>query len=206
VNGHRWLGKAPVLWVLDDAPGVPPHLVSTLIAVARYASSDGIGAYPSAATVAMHTRKSERQAKRDLGELARIGLLLPGDPRIVAALRADQRPNVYNLAMPRGDAHDTPLDANGVTPMTERGDTGVLDGVSPMSPEEILNKSGRGVRGANGAAAPRHAKPKTPRRARQPACDRDGPGKHSEACRAADSARCGVDWCECRCHIKALTA
>jgi hypothetical protein len=159
----KWLSKAAVLWALDDAPEVPPHLVSTLIAVARYAGEDGRGAYPSALTVAQHTRKSERQAKRDLAELSRLGLLTPGDNRIVAAIRADQRPNVWDLAMLRGDTHDTPSSANGVSPMTGRGDIQGPHGVSPMSPEEILNRSGKGVRGANRAAAPRHAKPKPTR-------------------------------------------
>jgi hypothetical protein len=32
-------------------------------------------------------------------------------------------------------------------------------------------------------------------------CDRDGPGKHTEACRNGDSAACGMDWCGCRCHL-----
>jgi hypothetical protein len=36
-------------------------------------------------------------------------------------------------------------------------------------------------------------------------CDRAGPGGHSEACRNGDSGRCGMDWCECRCHTPAAT-
>jgi hypothetical protein len=31
-------------------------------------------------------------------------------------------------------------------------------------------------------------------------CDRDGPGRHSSACRNGESALCGYDWCECACH------
>ncbi len=33
-----------------------------------------------------------------------------------------------------------------------------------------------------------------------PACDRDGPGRHSDACRRADSRSCTSTWCQCRCH------
>src|ERR1035441_7610959 len=100
----KWLSKAAVLWALYEAPDVPARLVSTLIAVAVYAGEDGSGAYPSGATVAMLTRKSESQAKRDMAECERLGLLLPGDGRIVEDIRADRRPKVYDLPMPPGAA------------------------------------------------------------------------------------------------------
>lgn len=168
----RWLGKAAVLWVLDEAPDVPARLVSTLVAVARYAGEDGRGAHPSASTIAMHTRKTKRQVQRDLDELETRGLLLPGDKRIVAAIRADKRPNVYDLPLPRGDTHDTPSSFHGVTPMTARGDIQGPNGVSPMSPKEILKGSRIGARQT--AAAPRAS--------RQPSL----PLPPSEMCR-----RCG---------------
>lgn len=34
-------------------------------------------------------------------------------------------------------------------------------------------------------------------------CDRQGRGRHSEACRRGDGSSCGMDWCHCRCHVKA---
>jgi hypothetical protein len=147
-----WLSKAAVLWALDDAPDVPAHLVAALVAVARYTGEDGRGAYPSVATIAAHIRKSERGAKRDLAELHKLGLLLPGDLRIVKDIRADRRPGVYDLPMPRGDAGVTPPDGHGVTPMTARGDTHGRHGVTPASPEDLLKKSG--TRGRAGASAP----------------------------------------------------
>lgn len=136
-----WLGKAAVLWVLDEAQDVPAHLVSTLVAVARYADNEGRGAHPSALTVATHTRKTERQAKRDLAALEQLGLLLPGDTRIVARIRSDRRPNVYDLPMPRGDTHDTPRGTHGVTYRAARGDIQGQNGVSPMSPKEFQKNS-----------------------------------------------------------------
>jgi hypothetical protein len=33
-------------------------------------------------------------------------------------------------------------------------------------------------------------------------CDQGGPGRHSDACRDGDSSRCGMDWCNCRCHTQ----
>ena len=33
-------------------------------------------------------------------------------------------------------------------------------------------------------------------------CDRDGPGRHSGACRVGDPRGCVVGWCGCRCHTE----
>lgn len=158
----KWLSVPAVLWAMDDAPDVPPELVSTLLAVARYAGEDGRAAYPSASTIAAITRKTERQAKRDLDRLEKRGLLLPGDKNAVKDIRADRRPKVRDLPMPRGDTqgqngvtprvvrgdtHDTPSTSHGVTPRVRRGDIQGPNGVSPMSPEEVLKTS----RTANGA-------------------------------------------------------
>jgi hypothetical protein len=88
-------------------------------------------------------------------ELTRLGLLLPGNQRIVAHIRSDRRPNVYDLPMPRGDAHDTPSTGNGVMHTTARGDAQCPDGVMQASPEEILNRSRIDARAASGDDAPR---------------------------------------------------
>lgn len=101
-DGGKWLSVPAMLWAMDDAPGVPTHLVSTLLVYARYADEDGRGAYPGGATVARLARKSKAQANRDAAELEQLGLLLPGDQGLVKDIRADRRPKVYDLAMPRG--------------------------------------------------------------------------------------------------------
>lgn len=158
-----WISRPAVLWVLYEAPDVPARLLSTLLVMAVYAGNDGKGTYPSAATVAQLTRKSDRQAERDLHELEKRKLLRRGNQRLVAHIRSDRRPVVYDLPMPsRGDTHDTSSrgdiydapHANGVTPMTSRGDIQGPDGVSPMSDEEALKRAGRGERGAVGATPP----------------------------------------------------
>jgi hypothetical protein len=156
-----WLSRPALLWAFDEAPDVPARLVSTLLAVARYASTDGRGAYPSAATVAAMTRKSESQAKRDMAALAKLGLLEPGDHRIVQDIRADRRPKVYDLPMPRGASERTPSDG----PRGASGDTtgciSLQNGVRPDAPEEFLKNSGTGA-GATGAGAPARSRPQTP--------------------------------------------
>jgi hypothetical protein len=107
----KWLGKAAVLWALDEArtkdgKDVPAALVSTLIAVARFASEDGTGAYPSARDVATLTRKSMRQAQRDIDGLEKLGLILRGDQRKAIHIPFHHRPIVYDLPIGPYDTHD----------------------------------------------------------------------------------------------------
>lgn len=99
-NGE-WLGKAPMLWAMDEALGVPPELVSTLFVYARYADAEGRSSYPASHTVATQTRKSKSQAARDAARLERLGLLLPGDQSLVKHVHIGWRPKVYDLAMSR---------------------------------------------------------------------------------------------------------
>lgn len=179
MGDDRWLGKAAVLWAMDDAPDVPARLASTLTAVARYADEDGRGSYPSASTVAAITRKSESQAKRDMAELEKLGLLLLGDQRLVKDIRADRRPKVYDLPMPRGVAQDTPPGSRGASRRPpygahldgprdgQRGAYGdstgripLQNGVRPDAPEQILKGSRRRARGAAGADAAPRTQPK----------------------------------------------
>lgn len=155
-----WLSRAAVLWAMDDAPGVPPGGLSVrlrypLVVLARYAGEDGRGAYPSAAEVARITGKSESQIRRDLAALMTLGLLLPGDPGLVKEVRADRRPNVYDLPMSRGASGRTPegehgvhsggprKGATGTHTATARPSTQLPHGVRPddnrIIPEEIQN-------------------------------------------------------------------
>jgi hypothetical protein len=158
----RWLSKPAVLWAMDDAPDVPAHLFGALMAVARYAGEDGRGAHPSAMTVAAIIRKTERAAKKDLAELRRRGLLLSGDQRIVKDIRADKRPFVYDLPMPRGEPQDTPSSGHGVNHRVKRGEPQGRSGVNHRTPKEILNRSRRSARSAASADAAPHAQPQTP--------------------------------------------
>jgi hypothetical protein len=119
----KWLSKAAVLWVLDEAPGLPPRLVAALIAVAAYTDEHGHGARAAASEIARRTRKSERQAQRDLAELEKIGLLRRGDQTLAAHIPPNFRPNVYDIPLDtsptsyQGRKFDT-------TPRANRYDTG----------------------------------------------------------------------------------
>ena len=130
-----WTNATAVAWVLDEAPDLPAALVVTLIAVARYANPDGRNAYPRVEVVAQATRKSERQVKRDLAELRKLGLLIVGDQSAAARIPADRRPTVYDIPIwrTRGDAYVTPVAGRGDTDDTSRGDTDDRTGCHPWS-------------------------------------------------------------------------
>jgi hypothetical protein len=121
-------------WALNDAPNVPPHLVSTLFGLANHAHADGRNAYISVPTLAKYTRKSDRGAQKCLRELLELGLIELGDQRIVEHYRADKRPTVYNLCM-RGVNHSSSRDSSGVNCGTERGEPQFASGVNHSSPK-----------------------------------------------------------------------
>lgn len=168
----KWLSSAAVLWVMDEAPAVPPHLFAALAAVARYADEDGRGAYPARSTVAAIIRKSEGNTRKDLAALRKLGLLLPGDQRLVKDMRPDRRPFVYDLPMSRGVAHDpshggshrTPRSGNGGSHRVITGGRTRSSGGSHTTPEEVLKTSGTGAAPGDDAAAPcEHGEPRGPR-------------------------------------------
>lgn len=204
-----WLSKPAVLWAMDKADGVPARLRSTLFAVARYADEDGRGAYPSLTQVARITGKSRAQAGKDIAALAKLGVLLPGDPGLVKDIRADVRPNVYDLAMRVSPRRDARVSSGRDKPKGSRVSSGARTGlvasktVSRLGEnEQDLNRSGT-ARGRVGARAPRDAphapQTQTPRRAPPcPECGRSyspeqlaDDGFHRQA--MAGAARCVHD-------------
>lgn len=124
-----------ISWVLNEAPGVPPSLVSTLIGIANHAAPDGRHSYPSQPTLSRYTRKSERQVRRDLAELVRLKLIRKGDQRIVEHLPPDRRPVVYDLAMDLdGRTSTSPRSSTSArSPVSERGDMGDRTGGTSTS-------------------------------------------------------------------------
>ncbi|OHV42214.1 hypothetical protein BBK14_11375 [Parafrankia soli] len=90
-----------ITWVLNDAPGVPATLVSTLLGLANHAGPDGRNAYPKLATLARYTRKSERSVMWDLEHLVELGLIVEGEEKVVEHIPGGHRPGVYHLAMGR---------------------------------------------------------------------------------------------------------
>lgn len=124
-------------WALR-VEGVPdPAARVVLIGLANHAGADGTAAWPSVATLAAYAVCSERTVQRKLRDLEALGLLRRGDQELLRHLPADRRPTVYDL--PIGVTACRPAPENGVTPVTERGDTAGTDGVTPVSPKPSMN-------------------------------------------------------------------
>jgi hypothetical protein len=144
-----------IAWVLEDAPDLPPHLVSTLLGLANHAGADGCGAYPSQSLLAHYARKNDRQVRKDLDALEELGLIRRGNQKMVLHLAPDKRPVVWDLAMhlhrpPRPDRARPGRRAKGQvnTPANSTGPTG-----PPESAEESTGPTGGnrpGPQGKNG--------------------------------------------------------
>lgn len=147
-QADRWVSVPAVLWVLDEAPDVPPPLVTTLLGFARHADQDGRRSYPSVETLVRYTRKSERQVRSDIKNLRKRGLLVVSvDQSAAAHIRADRRPTVYELPMHQrrepddtgcGTPHavdDTPSDPRGAV-QRPTGCSTASNGVQSTAPEE----------------------------------------------------------------------
>lgn len=133
-----------VAWALRDAEDVPPHCVGVLIGLANHASADGRGAYPSQRLLARYARKSIRQVRDDLRRLEEIGLIRPGNQRLVEHLPADRRPQVWDIALDRNEraeAHFRPS-GNGRKPTAAPGGSPLpVAGGSPLPPNRPTEPS-----------------------------------------------------------------
>lgn len=98
-----------------------------LLELANHAKADGTAAWPSKATMAETAECDTKTVQRNLRKLEAAGWIRRGDQQLVAHLRADRRPVVYDIAMDdetraqwaaqhgtaRGDsAADTPADTS----------------------------------------------------------------------------------------------
>lgn len=110
-----------------------------LLKLADVASKDGTRAWRAVGGsdgIAAELGVSPRSVQRCLAELRTAGLIRPGDQRHVAAIRADRRPTVYDLALQDVQLVDSDLldDENlrGDNPVDNfpRGDTEPCHGVT----------------------------------------------------------------------------
>ncbi len=90
-----------LVWVFEQCPDLPKHLVATMLGLANHADENGRGAHPSQDLLAWYTRKGERSCRRDLEQLEELGLISRGDQRKALWLSPDKRPVVWDLAMHR---------------------------------------------------------------------------------------------------------
>lgn len=89
-----------MLWALEHAPVTNPARLVVLLALADCAKDDGTAAWPTQERLAERSRCSTRSVRRYLKDLEEIdGVIRRGDQELVAHLRRDQRPVVWDLAM-----------------------------------------------------------------------------------------------------------
>lgn len=86
-----------MLWVMEDAPVTDPIALLILYALADRANDDGTAAWPSQAWIADRARCSIRTVRRKLEDLEDEGIIRRGDHRLVAHLRGDRRPFVWDI-------------------------------------------------------------------------------------------------------------
>lgn len=135
---------------LEVLSSTPARFV--LVALANYASENGQGAYPSIQTIQNITGLSRRSVQNSLALLLEMGLIREGNQAIVAAwgVRADRRPMVYDVTIPRG-APDAPREAPRGAPHTARGAGGAPNTL--IEPKEKdskeSKKSSTGSKAAN---------------------------------------------------------
>lgn len=129
--------------------GLDPTSKLVLVLLAWYCRKPEFLAWPSVPTLADQCCISERQAQRTLRGLAKSGWIEILERRVDGR----QRSNYYkvNMERARGDMGDTPQpvdnspmrgdtsDTRGVTFGASRGDMGGNRGVTPTSPELVLD-------------------------------------------------------------------
>lgn len=88
-----------MVWALTKAPVADPVARLVLVGLGNHADPDGRGARPAQATLARYVGVSTRTVRTKLRLLEDLGLVHPGDQDMVAHLRADRRPVVFDLAL-----------------------------------------------------------------------------------------------------------
>ncbi|HEX7352514.1 helix-turn-helix domain-containing protein [Brachybacterium sp.] len=88
-----------MVWALKHAPVSDPLAHLVLIGLADHAGPDGREARPSQKRLAEYVNVTDRTIRTKLRLLEEEGLIRPGDDQLVAHLRADRRPLVWDLCM-----------------------------------------------------------------------------------------------------------
>ncbi|MFT4288143.1 helix-turn-helix domain-containing protein [Nocardioides sp.] len=136
-----------MVWALKSAPvNDDPLALLVLIGLADHAGADGCGAWPSKATLADYARCSSKTVQNKLRVLEAAGVIVPGDQRLNAHLRADRRPTVYDLNMHGGyvvpavhEGNEVPPVQNGGNEDVERGERPGRHGGNTGAPKPSLN-------------------------------------------------------------------
>ena len=120
-----------------------------LLAIADHADRVSWEAWPSVKTIAREANYDQRTVQRALNELVKSGELertIQGAP--LGQIPLEKRPNLYQMRCPTAKCHPPTIEhsalenpSDGVTPVTQPGDTSVANRVTPTSPKPSLEPS-----------------------------------------------------------------
>jgi len=129
-----------IAWAIEQQEVREPETQLVLMCLANYAAADGANAFPSIQRLTRDSRLSESTVRRQLQKLEKMSLIRRGNQAITAAfiVRADRRPTVYDLLMPRG-VYGTPREVNGVSAEASRGVKNGLTGCQSLTPDPSLS-------------------------------------------------------------------
>lgn len=163
-----------MVWVLEDCPNLPPHLVAPLMGLANHADQNGRGAYCSTSTVAWYTRKGRDASRDDLDKLVELGLIRRGDQRMALHLPAGDRPVVYDLCMElrRAPRPDRP---RGGRPRKPQATTPLETGGVSTPPQLFDEKPGGSTAETGGVCGPNWGGLQTPRTVLEPSLNQNPP-------------------------------
>lgn len=123
-------------WAIEQREVTDPQSRLVLICLANYADAVGANAFPSISRLCGDTGLSESSVRRRLRELEERVMIGRGNQAISAAHigRADRRPTVYDLIIPRGVSL-TPRERNGVSGEPSRGVRKGSTGCQSLTPD-----------------------------------------------------------------------
>jgi len=163
-------------WAIEQRRVTDPAARHILLLLGNYADKHGRNAFPSIATLAHESGWSERTVQAKINLLIETGVIRTGNRLVVAAeiARADRRPVVYDLDMPRGAGaaprgHSPAGRERGETDAPREDERGA--GAAPCGCERGADDGVNGVqmrapRGAGAAPEPKSNRKATEREAR----------------------------------------
>jgi hypothetical protein len=136
-----------MLWALKEAPATSTTQRVILVTMADPAADDGTRSFLAQGTIAGIVGCTDRTVREHLGEMERAGLIRRGDQELVSHYRADRRPVVWDLAVPRPEissGRKSGVVTTGNPASNDRKSTSDKASTNPRTkPQEILSRDER---------------------------------------------------------------
>lgn len=155
------MGLIPMLWA-KSAPAADTYERIILFTLAEAADNDGTGAWESIGTLAEIALCDTETIKRRLKAMVERGLIGRGDQRLVEHYRADRRPVVYDLLVPRSRFSDDDWHRYVVTKRSRAGQAAIAEADRPDIEALPEGETGRARRSDAGKPNPKRRPKKDP--------------------------------------------